>query len=308
MTSSCGPRAPVLARSAQRAAGRIRSLATWVARNRRCARGRMARSPGDQAVFPSSIYRFMLTHPLGQEPPRRIIMRGIWFIAFASLFATTACSQTLETGQVTGFGQSAPVSGGMVHSFVIVTLHDRTEVTAWLPDDDRLWRTLSNGAKSHAIRVKIQRKGNAWRFVEIVPPRKFKSGEISVAMLPLADMSPDRDQEGLCNRIADGIRNTLSQDNALRVVTRESSFVFKGTDSDISYIGRRLNVSYVLEGIVRTSGEQVRLVLQLTRVDSKSTVWSDAFNVQPQDVATVQHKVVPTIVDALKGDVLARER
>lgn len=231
-------------------------------------------------------------------------MRRIWIIAFISLFIMTACGKKIGIGKVTSFNQSVPVSGGIVQSFVTVKLADGTEVKAWLPQGSDLWRTLS---ERKAICIKIQRKRNIWRFVEILPARKFNTGEISLALLPLVDMSPEKDQTDLPSRIADEVLNRLSQEDVLRVASKESSFVFKAQDLKISEIKKQLNVSYVLVGSVLTSGERVKIVFELTNVNDNSIIWAEAFNVELPDVLTVRDKVVSTVVDAAKFDILTRE-
>jgi hypothetical protein len=80
----------------------------------------------------------------------------------------TACAEK-KVGLVTNFGQSIPAGGGMVQSFVTVKLDDSTELRAWLPQDDKIWNMMRTGAKSGKIRVEVQREGEFWKFVQVLP-------------------------------------------------------------------------------------------------------------------------------------------
>jgi len=228
-------------------------------------------------------------------------MRGKWSIAFPLLFIMIACGPRTETGTVTDFGQSVSASGGVVQSFVLVRLDDGTEVRAWLPEDDQLWRNLDDGAKSRKLRIKIQKEGEAWRFAEILPARKLEKGEVSVALLPFLDISPNRDQEDYCNRITEEVLNALSQEEALRVTGKASTMTFREQERVASEIGRQLGVSYVIDGIVRPSGDRPDIALEVLRVADNVIVWSGVFGVNLQDVASVRAGSA-TIIKALLAD------
>src|SRR4029077_20941951 len=81
----------------------------------------------------------------------------------------------------------------------------------------------------------------------------------SIAVLPFADLSPDRDQEYFCDGMTEEIIDALAKMNGFRVVARTSSFAFKGKQQDIREIGKKLNVATVLEGSVRKDGNRLRV-------------------------------------------------
>jgi len=87
-------------------------------------------------------------------------------MALAISFVLSACGSETKAGTVTGFGQSL---GGMVQSFVTVELDDGTQVKAWLPEDQKVWDTMSRGANSRTIRVEITREGESWKYVRVLP-------------------------------------------------------------------------------------------------------------------------------------------
>src|SRR5579864_2136260 len=81
----------------------------------------------------------------------------------------------------------------------------------------------------------------------------------SIAVLPFADLSPDKDQEYFCDGMTEEIIDDLAKMNGFRVVARTSSFAFKGKQQDIREIGKKLNVATVLEGSVRKDGNRLRV-------------------------------------------------
>ena len=87
----------------------------------------------------------------------------------------------------------------------------------------------------------------------------------SIAVLPFADMSAERDQEYMSDGIAEELLNRLAQVPDLKVIARTSSFAFKGEKVEIAQIAQKLNVAHVLEGSVRKSGDKVRVTAQLIR-------------------------------------------
>ena len=98
----------------------------------------------------------------------------------------------------------------------------------------------------------------------------------SIAVLPFADMSPEKNQEYMADGIADELLNLLAQAPDLKVIARTSSFAFKGQNIEVSEIAKRLNVANVLEGSVRKSGNKLRITAQLIRTADSTHLWSKA--------------------------------
>jgi eukaryotic-like serine/threonine-protein kinase len=126
-----------------------------------------------------------------------------------------------------------------------------------------------------------------------------RTGERSVAVLPFADMSVQKDQEYFCEGMAEELINALSKLPQLRVASRTSSFRFKGAQ-DIHHIGRQLGVDSVVEGSVRTAGKRLRVSAQLTTVNDGYQVWSDRYDRDLDDIFAVQDEIARAIVDNLK--------
>ena len=121
----------------------------------------------------------------------------------------------------------------------------------------------------------------------------------SIAVLPFADMSPDRTQEYFAEGMAEEVIHALARIEGIRVVARTSSFAVKGKGLDVREIGRVLNVGAVLEGSVRASGSRLRITAQLVNVDDGFHVWSERFDREAGDVFAVQDEITASIVDRL---------
>ncbi len=122
----------------------------------------------------------------------------------------------------------------------------------------------------------------------------------SIAVLPFADMSPQRDQEYFCEGMAEEIINALAKIQALRVASRSSAFAFKGQNQDIRRVGEQLGVASVLEGSVRKAGNKLRITAQLIDVADGYHVWSDRYDRDMEDVFAIQDEIAQNIVRALR--------
>jgi len=129
---------------------------------------------------------------------------------------------------------------------------------------------------------------------------KGESGKASVAVLPFLDMSPEKDQDYFCEGLAEELINALVSVDDLEVASRTSAFRFKGSQQDIREIGRRLGVSTVLEGSVRKAGNQVRIAVQLVKVEDGYHLWSNRYDRELQDVFAIQDEIAQKIVEALQ--------
>ena len=126
----------------------------------------------------------------------------------------------------------------------------------------------------------------------------------SIAVLPFADLSPQKDQEYFSDGLAEEILDALTQVEGLRVAGRTSSFSFRGKQEDLREIGRKLNVSSVLEGSVRKAGDRVRITAQLVGADDGFHLWSQTFDRQVTDVFAVQDEIARAVVTALRVKLL----
>ncbi len=130
----------------------------------------------------------------------------------------------------------------------------------------------------------------------------------SIAVLPFVDMSPQKDQEYFCDGIAEELISALTHIKDLRVVARTSAFAFRGEKIDVREIGKKLNVSTVLEGSIRKARNRVRITAQLINVEDGYHLWSEKFDREMEDIFAIQDEISLAIVDHLKVKLLAREK
>jgi len=122
----------------------------------------------------------------------------------------------------------------------------------------------------------------------------------SIAVLPFADMSPQRDQEYFCEGMAEEIINALTKIQALQVASRSSAFAFKGQNQDIRKVGEQLGVGTVLEGSVRKAGNRLRITAQLIKAADGYHLWSERYDREMEDVFAIQEEIAGNIVKALR--------
>ncbi|MCL7959608.1 MAG: tetratricopeptide repeat protein [marine benthic group bacterium] len=123
----------------------------------------------------------------------------------------------------------------------------------------------------------------------------------SIAVLPFVDMSPDGSQEYFGDGIAEEIINALTRIEDLRVLARTSSFAFKGREEQVQEIGAQLGVGCLVEGSVRTVGDQVRITAQLIDCEHGYHLWSERYDREMSDVFAIQDEVARAIVETLKA-------
>jgi len=122
----------------------------------------------------------------------------------------------------------------------------------------------------------------------------------SIAVLPFANLSDDKDQEYFADGMADDLITDLSHVSGLLVIARNSSFSYKGRNVKVQEIAADLGVRYVLEGSVRRAEGQIRINAQLIDTTSGSHLWANTFDRPFKDVFALQDEVTAKIVAALK--------
>ena len=120
----------------------------------------------------------------------------------------------------------------------------------------------------------------------------------SIAVLPFVNMSGDEDY--FADGLSEELLNLLAKIPDLKVAGRTSSFTFKGMNRDLREIGDALDVTTVLEGSVRRSGERLRITAQLINVADGYHIWSETYNRQMADIFDIQDDVAGAITDALQ--------
>jgi serine/threonine-protein kinase len=122
----------------------------------------------------------------------------------------------------------------------------------------------------------------------------------SIAVLPFADASRERDSEYVCDGIAEELITALSRVRGLRVLPRASAFTFRGRELDVREAGRQLGVTALLTGSLRTAGDRVRVNVALTGTRDGFQLWSDRFDGTMDDVFAFEDEIAKRVVDALE--------
>src|SRR5262245_35221745 len=123
---------------------------------------------------------------------------------------------------------------------------------------------------------------------------------VSIAVLPLANLSGDTAQEFFSDGMTDEITSALAKVRDLRVVGRSSAFQFKGQGRDLRAIGQALAARYLIDGSVRREGDRVRITAQLIRADNGLNVWTESYDRQLTGVFAIQEEIAQAIAGALR--------
>ncbi len=146
--------------------------------------------------------------------------------------------------------------------------------------------------------------------IEDLPAQKSRSSMMdkSIVVLPFENLSPDPENAFFADGLTEELIADLSKVCALRVISRTSAMLLKGSKKDIPTIARELNVRYVLEGSVRRAGNSLRITAQLIDAANDAHLWAEKYGGTLDDVFAIQEKVSGSIVDALKLRLSADEK
>jgi adenylate cyclase len=130
----------------------------------------------------------------------------------------------------------------------------------------------------------------------------------SIAVLPFNNMSGDPEQEFFADGITEDIITELSRFRELFVISRNSSFKYKGKPVEVQKFAAELGVQYVVEGSVRKAGNRVRITVQLIDAQTDHHLWAERYDRELADIFAIQDEVTSTIVAVLPGRVEAAAR
>ncbi len=161
--------------------------------------------------------------------------------------------------------------------------------------------------KNSAIRIEFPKGGYTPVFKEVgiagsKEPRVSTPGVRglrALAVLPFADLSPQRDQEYLGDGIAEELMFALSRLREVRVASQTSIFAFKGKPLDVRELGKMLGVDAVVEGSVRKSDMRLRISAQMIDASTGFRMWSNVYDRELTDVFAVQQDIARAVVEAL---------
>ena len=125
----------------------------------------------------------------------------------------------------------------------------------------------------------------------------------SIAVLPFKNLSDDPKQEYFADGLTEDLISNLSLYRELFVISRNSSFTYKGTAVDVKGVGREPGVAFVVEGSVRRENDQVRVNTQLIDARTGSNVWADRFDRELTGIFAVQDEITRAIAGRLAPEV-----
>jgi len=128
-----------------------------------------------------------------------------------------------------------------------------------------------------------------------------------LAVLPLANLSGDADQEYFADGMTDLLITDLGQIGALRVISRLSVMQLKGTKKPLPEIAKQLGVDAVIVGSVQSSGNRVRITAQLVDCATGQQLWTRAYERELTDVLALQGEVALAIAGEIQARVTAAE-
>jgi TolB-like protein/class 3 adenylate cyclase/Tfp pilus assembly protein PilF len=131
--------------------------------------------------------------------------------------------------------------------------------------------------------------------------------EKSIAVLPFANLSSDKDNAYFADGIQDEILTRLSKIADLKVISRTSTQHYKSAPENLPEIARQLGVAHILEGSVQKSGDAVRINVQLIKAANDSHLWADIFDRKLTDIFSVESEVARTIAEQLRVHLTGRE-
>ena len=122
----------------------------------------------------------------------------------------------------------------------------------------------------------------------------------SIAVLPFANISGEKEQEYFSDGLTDEIINALSRLPQIFVIARNSSFTYKGKAVDVKQVGREMGVQYVVEGSVRREGKRIRITAQLIDSTTGGHVFSERYDRELKDIFATQDEIAIKILTALR--------
>jgi TolB-like protein/DNA-binding winged helix-turn-helix (wHTH) protein len=130
----------------------------------------------------------------------------------------------------------------------------------------------------------------------------------SLAVLPLANLSNDPNQEYLSDGMTDALITDLAQVVSLKVISRTSSMQYKQTKKSLPEIARELNVDGIVEGTVQRSGDRVRITTQLIHGLSDKHLWAKSYERDLREVFALQRDVAEDVANQVQARLMTRKQ
>ncbi len=215
-----------------------------------------------------------------------------------------------EEGDIFGDGvnvaarleQLAEVGGICVSEAVRDQVGERLEV-AFDALGEKMLKNISRPIRVYRVVL----GAGAQTDVPTAPPAR-STVKPAVAVLPFANMSADHEQDHFVDGLTEDILTELSRHHELFVISRMSTFVYKGQSVNVREIAQKLGAQYVVEGSVRRAGDRLRISVQLIDTANDSHVWAEKYDRKLEDIFEIQDEVTAAIVATLPGRVEASQQ
>lgn len=207
--------------------------------------------------------------------------------------------------------QLAEVGGICVTQAVYEQVSDRIEV-AFEELGEKTLKNLSRPVRVWRVALDAQPAGEAGQAArreseeagDATPQPVVKP---TVAVLPFANMSGDPEQEFFVDGLTEDIITELSRRHELFVISRNSTFAYKGQSVNLREVAGKLGAQYIVEGSVRKAGERVRVTVQLIDTATDAHIWAERYDRRLDDIFELQDEVTAAIAATLPGRVEAAQ-
>ena len=168
-------------------------------------------------------------------------------------------------------------------------------------------KNIARPVRTHRIVLGAEAAEALGEAAAAASPARRAAQKPSIAVLPFANMSGDPEQEYFSEGITEDIITNLSHNRAFFVISRSTSFTYKGPAVDVGKVARELGVRYVLEGSVRRAGNRVRITAQLIDAETGHHLWADRYDRELADVFAVQDEIAQSIASAIAPGIISAE-
>lgn len=200
--------------------------------------------------------------------------------------------------------QLADVGGICVTTAVHDQVADRLDV-AFEDLGDKTLKNIKRPIRVFRVVLNAPSKTDAKSGLKSAPSRAMVKP--TIAVLPFANMSGDKEQEFFVDGLTEDIITELSRRHELFVISRNSTFVYKGTAVNLREVAQKLGAQYLVEGSVRRSGDRLRITVQLIDTVNDSHLWAEKYDRKLDDIFEIQDEVTSAIVATLPGRVEAAQ-
>jgi TolB-like protein/DNA-binding winged helix-turn-helix (wHTH) protein/tetratricopeptide (TPR) repeat protein len=130
----------------------------------------------------------------------------------------------------------------------------------------------------------------------------------SLAVLPLENLSGDKEQQYFADGMTEALITDLGKVSALRVISRTSTMQYRGAKKPLPQIARDLNVDAVVEGAILRSGDRVRITAQLIQARTERHLWAEAYERNMRDILALQSEVARDITNEIQIKLTPQEQ